>query len=223
MIEYTLRGTQAGVDLYKAGKAGEAYQAMTDGYLNGFEFIEAGLDMKDKDFRIALESKLTEIRDGVRSGKPVAEIDASMKDIVAGLVIAGDLLSGKVNGPVKWAPAPTPAPAVAGTTPTAAASAPVSAALKGVRDARASISAALARYKEGKTDEAYELAVAAYLNGFENAEPELAKKDRPLMEALEVQFKSLRDAMKAKQPIAAIEALVQTISDGLAKAEKLLP
>ena len=222
LIEYTLRATQTGVDLYKAGKAIEAYQAMTDGYLNGFEFIEAGLDTKDKDFRSALESKFTDIRNGVRSGRPVAEIDALMKDIVAGMVIAGDLLSGKVNGPVKWALAPTPAPAATGATPTAAANAPVSAALKGVRDARTSTSAALARYKEGKTDEAYELAVSAYLNGFESAEPELAKKDRAMMEALEVQFKNLRDAMKAKQPVAAIEALVQTIGDGLDKAEKLL-
>jgi uncharacterized cupredoxin-like copper-binding protein len=109
-----------------------------------------------------------------------------------------------------------------GTRPQVQATSTGETALKGIRAARESTNTALAKYREGKADEAYELAAAAYLNGFEKSEADLAKKDRALMESLETQFKSLREAIKAKQPVANLEAMVKTINDGLEKAEKLL-
>ncbi len=87
---------------------------------------------------------------------------------------------------------------------------------------RAKVAQALKEYKEGKVDEAYELAASAYLDGFEHLEPGLVSKNRELVERLEGRFATLRNGIKAKRPIAELEALAKAINADLDKVQALL-
>jgi hypothetical protein len=88
---------------------------------------------------------------------------------------------------------------------------------------RTKLADVLKEYKEGQTDEAYELAASAYLDGFEKIEADLLAKDgKELMETLETQFKDLRDGVKAGKPLPELEQLVGEINANLDKAEALL-
>ena len=74
----------------------------------------------------------------------------------------------------------------------------------------------LAAYRAGQRQEAYELAVSAYLDGFERLEAELLRRgQRRLVEELEGQFKELRDAARAGRPAAELERLARAIESGL--------
>ncbi len=92
-----------------------------------------------------------------------------------------------------------------------------------IKEIRIKVERSLEEYKAGKTDEAYELAVSAYLDGFEHIEGDLLQKDRELVETLERQFKELRDRIKATQSLEALKGLSATIYTNLDKVEKLLP
>ncbi|HBY92973.1 MAG TPA: hypothetical protein DEP84_03255 [Chloroflexi bacterium] len=88
---------------------------------------------------------------------------------------------------------------------------------------REKVEGSLEEYKEGKNDEAYELAASAYLNGFEKIEADMvAKGGQELMETLEIQFKDLRDGIKAGKTPADLEQLASEINANLDKAEALL-
>lgn len=91
-----------------------------------------------------------------------------------------------------------------------------------IKEIRIKVERSLEEYNVGKTDEAYELAVSAYLDGFEHIEGDLLQKDRELVETLERQFKELRDGIKATQSLEALKALSATIYTNLDKVEKLL-
>lgn len=91
-----------------------------------------------------------------------------------------------------------------------------------VTEIRQKVEHSLEEYKEGKTDEAYELAASAYLDGFEHLEGDLLSKDKELVETLEVQFKDLRDGIKSGKPLADLETLAGEINANLDKAEALL-
>lgn len=87
---------------------------------------------------------------------------------------------------------------------------------------REKVERSLEEYKEGKNDEAYELAAGAYLDGFEHLEGDLLSKDKELVETLETQFKDLRDGIKVGKPLADLETLAGEINANLDKAESLL-
>jgi len=87
---------------------------------------------------------------------------------------------------------------------------------------REKIEHALMEYKEGKNDEAYELAAGAYLDGFEHIEAAMMEKGaEELMTTLETQFKDLRDGIKAGKPLADIQQVASEINANLDKAEAL--
>ncbi len=91
-----------------------------------------------------------------------------------------------------------------------------------VAEIREKVAHSLEEYQEGKTDEAYELAASAYLDGFEKIEADMmAKGGKELMETLETQFKDLRDGIKAAKPLADLEALAQEINANLDLVEAL--
>ncbi|MCG3141549.1 MAG: hypothetical protein HDKAJFGB_02844 [Anaerolineae bacterium] len=90
-----------------------------------------------------------------------------------------------------------------------------------VTEIREKVEQSLKAYQDGKTDEAYELAASAYLNGFEQLEADLLKKDTALVETLEVQFKDLRDGIKSGKPLAELETLAAQINANLDKVESL--
>lgn len=81
---------------------------------------------------------------------------------------------------------------------------------------------AVDEYAEGKSEEAYELAADAYLEGFEHLEGPLLEKDRELVETLEGQFKALRDQIKAGAPLADVQSVAVSIGENMDKAEALL-
>lgn len=92
-----------------------------------------------------------------------------------------------------------------------------------IAEIRDKTSRALEEYEEGKTDEAYELAASAYLDGFEHIEGDLLQKgERELMETIELQFKDLRDGIRAKKPLEDLRTLAAAIEENLDRVETLL-
>jgi hypothetical protein len=87
---------------------------------------------------------------------------------------------------------------------------------------KALIADALMHYEMNEADEAYEKAASAYLDGFEALEGALGAKDNDLMVLLEVQFKDLRDAIKAGKPLADIKKIADDLNVNLDKAAALL-
>ena len=87
---------------------------------------------------------------------------------------------------------------------------------------RAGIATALADYKAGKADDAYDAAASAYLDNFESLESMLRKQDSNLVDTLEGQFKALRDGIKAGKPAADLDMLAEQINANLDKAAALL-
>lgn len=79
------------------------------------------------------------------------------------------------------------------------------------------------KYAAGKRQEAEELATEAYLEHFEKAEPELGKRDRELMEKLEMLLATkLRSETKAGAPEATVDALIERALGALDRAEAVL-
>lgn len=88
---------------------------------------------------------------------------------------------------------------------------------------REDIEQALVEYEEGNSDEAYDLAADAYLEGFEHLEADLMQQgERELMESMELQFKELRDNIRAGKPLAEIQNVATAINENLDKVETLL-
>ncbi|HLY27995.1 MAG TPA: hypothetical protein VKQ72_16740 [Aggregatilineales bacterium] len=87
---------------------------------------------------------------------------------------------------------------------------------------RQTLAQALADYKAGKHDDAYEESASAYLDHFEDLEPPLLKKDQGLVATMEGQFKALRDGIKAGDSQADVEAIAKAINDNLDKVAQLL-
>ena len=65
-------------------------------------------------------------------------------------------------------------------------------------------------------------AAAAYLDGFEKLEGDLLKVDKDIVPGLELDFKALRDGIKAGQAQAELEAIAARINGGLDRAATLL-
>lgn len=92
-----------------------------------------------------------------------------------------------------------------------------------VAEIREMMARALEEYAEGETDEAFELAANAYLEGFEKIEGDLIQRGhRELVEELELKFKDLRDGVRAGKPQAELQALVEEIEKGLDEALDIL-
>jgi len=77
-------------------------------------------------------------------------------------------------------------------------------------------------YKQGKKDEAYEEALDAYLNGFENAEASLILKDRELTYEIEAKLSKFREAIKEGKPAENLEILYNEITNELNRASVIL-
>ena len=80
----------------------------------------------------------------------------------------------------------------------------------------------LAAYRRGQTQAAQELAVSAYLDGFELVEASLDAIDRRLRVAVEAEMMRYRAMLKSREPAIAIEAQGNRIQDLLVEAQRLL-
>ena len=73
------------------------------------------------------------------------------------------------------------------------------------------LTSSLANYKAGNVQEAYRDSVAAYLEGFELAEPGLRARDSDLVVRLEQQMMAYRNLVKTRAPLAKLEAHYDTL------------
>jgi high-affinity iron transporter len=77
--------------------------------------------------------------------------------------------------------------------------------------ARAKLAESLAAYRAGDRDTARELALAAYLDGFEPVEPMLATRDGGLLRRVEAAMGELRSAIASRRPPEEVEARIAAL------------
>ena len=85
--------------------------------------------------------------------------------------------------------------------------------------ARDRLSSAVAAYRNGQAREAQDLALSAYLDGFEPVEAGLATRDEALLRRIEEAMLALRASISAKAPPAEVEAKAGEIERLLSQAE----
>ena len=84
------------------------------------------------------------------------------------------------------------------------------------------LQASLALYEKGEKEQAYQKAADAYLDGFEQAEPQLFAKDLSFGHALEDQFTQFRNSIRRGDDLSEIRRQYTAIVAGLNRAEELL-
>lgn len=88
--------------------------------------------------------------------------------------------------------------------------------------ARERLDASLQAYTAGDRKAATDLALSAYLDGFEPVEPVLASRDTALMVRIEGAMAELRSAIGKGRPVAEVQAAVATLDGLFAEAEAVL-
>ncbi|MBX3050194.1 MAG: hypothetical protein KF753_01900 [Caldilineaceae bacterium] len=76
IIAQVRKMTQNAVDEYTAGKNDEAYEEAANAYLEGFEHLEGPLLEKDRELVTTLEGQFKELRDQIKAGAPLADVEA---------------------------------------------------------------------------------------------------------------------------------------------------
>ncbi|MBV9995486.1 MAG: FTR1 family protein [Caulobacteraceae bacterium] len=88
--------------------------------------------------------------------------------------------------------------------------------------ARSKLAEALAAYQKGDPRQAGDLALAAYLDGFEPVEPALGARDAALVSRVETAMGALRASLSARAPEAEVRAQLDHIDGLLSTAERAL-
>src|SRR5262249_49424971 len=81
------------VALYEKGEQDEAYEEAASAYLDQFENVEGPLAEKDKELMETIETQMKAIRDAIKAGKPVSEVQALLGEITPNMEKAIALLS----------------------------------------------------------------------------------------------------------------------------------
>lgn len=84
---------------YRRGERDHAQRLAVTAYLEGFELVEASLDTVDPGLRIAVENEMMRLRSLMRSGAPVAEVEAQAARIGGSLERAEERLGGTELSP----------------------------------------------------------------------------------------------------------------------------
>jgi high-affinity iron transporter len=80
--------------LYRTGHADEAYRLSRSAYLDHFEYAEPKLRVLDPDLILDTEFLFANLRNGMKAGAPMGEIDAAAAKIYADLLRAETVVSG---------------------------------------------------------------------------------------------------------------------------------
>src|SRR4051794_34357115 len=89
----TRTGLESALDAYRSGDKAAAEDAVSEAYLEHFEHVEGPLEEKDSELTEELEDGIREhLRDEVKSGKPVEEVQAAFEEIYAEMDKAEALL-----------------------------------------------------------------------------------------------------------------------------------
>jgi high-affinity iron transporter len=84
------------LELYRQGKKEEAYNKALDAYFEGFEMVEPGLALKDRDMTLRIETKFSEYREAIKEGESTESVESLYQEITADLSRASLILeSGK--------------------------------------------------------------------------------------------------------------------------------
>jgi high-affinity iron transporter len=73
------------LELYESGRGEEAYLVARNAYLDHFEFVEIPLRFRDEALTLELEEDFARLRDGMRGGAPVGEVEATAAELREGL------------------------------------------------------------------------------------------------------------------------------------------
>lgn len=88
--------------------------------------------------------------------------------------------------------------------------------------ARQALAQAMAAYRDGDAARAKDLALSAYLDGFEPVEPLLASRDRPLMTRIEAAMARVRAGIAAAAEVDVLQGQVDALDTLFADAEQVL-
>jgi high-affinity iron transporter len=80
---------------YRAGERDVAYERAVEAYLEGFELVEQGLDAVDAALRLDIEQRMTALRNQIRDGVPVAELESAVIHTKTQLDLAAERLDGR--------------------------------------------------------------------------------------------------------------------------------
>jgi high-affinity iron transporter len=87
---------------------------------------------------------------------------------------------------------------------------------------RERLTQSVAAYRAGNTAEARDLALSAYLDGFEPVEPTLSARDGGLMRRIETAMAQLREAIGSGAPVSEVEDQAAALDGLFAEAEQVL-
>jgi high-affinity iron transporter len=79
----------------KAGKRAEAYKLARSAYLDHYEFVEIPMRLRDPNKVLDTEFKFTKLRNDIRDGAPLSQIQRDIADVRAGLVASDRVLADK--------------------------------------------------------------------------------------------------------------------------------
>lgn len=92
-IASTAKGLDDALAAYKAGDAAKADQLVGDAYIEHFEFVEGPLGKVDLAFMEGLEDQIrADVRNAMKDGKPVADVEALVTKAKADLATAATKL-----------------------------------------------------------------------------------------------------------------------------------
>jgi high-affinity iron transporter len=84
-VETARQLTQQAVDAAASGDRERAYQLARTAYLDHFEHAEVPLRLRDPNLVLDVEFAFAELRNGIRDGKPVGELQDTKEEILLGL------------------------------------------------------------------------------------------------------------------------------------------
>ena len=97
-LEIASTRLEKALDAYEAGKKGKAKELAISAYLDGIEPIEERLSTKSQGLVDSLESAMFSVREGIKNGIPVGELQKRAADARASIDRSSMALSGKGTG-----------------------------------------------------------------------------------------------------------------------------